>query len=37
MNAASYGWLHAAACLNRDLQRDGVRGFDTGYLISVRT
>ena len=25
MNAASYGWLHAAACLNRDLQRDGVR------------
>ncbi len=24
-NAASYGWLYAAACLNRDLQRDGAR------------
>ena len=33
MNAASYGWLHAAACLNRDLQRDGVRRIQIPVIL----
>ncbi len=33
MNAASYGWLYAAACLNRYLQRDGVRRIQIPVIL----